>query len=255
MQIDFENHLLKTFPFIKGKRILLAISGGIDSVVLGYLCQHIKLDFVLAHCNFSLRGKESDGDELFVKNLAQEWGRELFIKKFNTQKIAAERKCSIQVAARELRYDWFQNLAEKWNFDYIFTAHQADDNLETYLINTIRGTGLEGLTGIPEINGMILRPLLPFSRSEIETYAKTSSIFWREDSSNASSKYLRNKIRHEVIPVLKTENPHLLQSFSKTQQHLQEASDLIAECSKLLFEEIVEKKGDELHFDIQKIVE
>lgn len=255
MQTDFENHLLKTFPFINGKSILLAISGGIDSVVLGFLCQHIGLNFALAHCNFSLRGTESEEDEFFVKNLAKKWGREFFIKKFETAKIAAEKKCSIQVTARELRYEWFQKLVKERKFDYIFTAHQADDNLETYLINTIRGTGLEGLTGIPEINGIIVRPLLPFSRMEIESYAKANGIFWREDSSNASSKYLRNKIRHEVIPVLKTENPFLLRSFSRTQQHLKEASDLIADYRKLLFEDIVEKKSDELHFDIQKIEE
>ncbi len=255
MRTRFKEHLSQRFPFIKGKRILLAISGGMDSVVLGDLCQNSELDFALAHCNFSLREKESDEDEIFVRNLGEKWGKTVFVKKFDTQKIAAEIKCSIQVTARELRYEWFEMLAEQSNFDYIFTAHQTDDNLETFLINTLRGTGLEGLTGIPEINGKILRPLLPFSRKEIEFYAKLHKISWREDSSNASSKYLRNKMRHQVIPILKKENPDLLESFKKTQDHLQDSSDLLIEYQSVLLREIVEEKGEVLEFNIQKIQE
>lgn len=253
MQPRFDQHLLHNFPFLKGKKLLLAISGGIDSVVLTHLCKKANLDFSLAHCNFRLRGNESDADEFFVKDLSKKLNVPLFVEVFDTKKFAEENKLSIQVAARELRYDWFQKLSETLGFDYILTAHHANDNLETFLINTLRGTGLEGLTGIPEQNGNILRPLLPFSRKEIEAFAKTEKITWREDSSNATDKYLRNKIRHQIVPILEKENPQLLETFAKTQNHLQDASDLLKDYSKILFDEIVDRKGEELHFNIQKI--
>lgn len=255
MQTQFEQHIKSQFPFLKGKKILLTISGGIDSVVLAYLCKDAGLDFAMAHCNFRLRGKESDADEAFVEALAKEMEVELFIKPFDTEKFATENKMSIQVAARKLRYDWFAELAEDHGIDFIFTAHHANDSLETFLINTIRGTGLEGLTGIPEQNEQILRPLLAFSRKEIRAYAEKERISWREDSSNASTKYERNKIRHQVIPIFEDENPNLLNSFRKTQQHLQDTSDLLQEYTAVLFNEIVQEIGGSLHFDIQKIQE
>ncbi|HET8810778.1 MAG TPA: tRNA lysidine(34) synthetase TilS [Flavobacteriaceae bacterium] len=230
----------------------MAISGGIDSVVLAHLCKKASLDFSLAHCNFNLRGKESDEDTVFLEELSKKLGVPLFVEVFDTKKFAEENKLSIQVAARELRYDWFQKLSQTLGFDYVLTAHHANDNLETFLINTLRGTGLEGLTGIPEQNGNILRPLLPFSRKEIEAFAKTEKITWREDSSNASDKYLRNKIRHQIVPILEEENPQLLEIFANTQNHLQDASDLLKEYSKILIDEIVDRKGEELHFNIQK---
>lgn len=255
MQAQFDRHLKNRFPFMRGKKILLAISGGIDSVVLAVLCKNAHLDFAMAHCNFHLRGKESDGDEAFVENLANEWGIEVFVQPFDTEKYARENKISIQVAARELRYEWFQNLATELGFDYIFTAHHADDNLETFLIHTIRGTGLEGLTGIPERNENILRPLLIFSRKDIHDFAESEEISWREDSSNASKKYLRNKIRHDVLPVLKAENSQLLETFANTQKYLQEASGLLKEYTGILYDEIIEEIDRELHFDIEKIQE
>jgi tRNA(Ile)-lysidine synthase len=133
------------------------------------------------------------------------------------------------MAARELRYQWFYELAESLKFDYVLTAHHADDNLETFLINLTRGTGLNGLTGIPEKNENIVRPLLPFSREQLEVYAKENGLKWREDSSNASDKYLRNKLRHHVIPQLKEANPDLLQNFKKTVDHLNDTADIVDE--------------------------
>ncbi|MBT8245747.1 MAG: tRNA lysidine(34) synthetase TilS [Winogradskyella sp.] len=225
----FSTHIKSNLSFLKNTRLVIAISGGIDSVVLAHLCNQFDLNFVLAHCNFNLRGKESDTDEDFVLELSEELNVEAFIQRFDTEAYAKENKCSIQMAARELRYDWFNDLAEQLEFDYILTAHQADDNLETFLINFTRGTGINGLTGIPTINENIVRPLLPFSREQVEDYAKDQNIKWREDSSNSSRKYLRNKLRHEVIPILKEINPQLLDSFQNMLENLNDTADIVEE--------------------------
>ena len=224
---NFQNHINQNLSFLNKSRLLIAISGGLDSVVLTHLCHQLKLNLALAHCNFNLRGDESDGDEEFVLQLAEDLDLEVFIESFETEDYAKTYKLSTQMAARELRYNWFEELAEQLNFDFILTAHHADDNLETFLINLSRGTGLDGLMGIPEVNNKIVRPLLTFSREDIETYAKTNKLTWREDSSNASNKYVRNKLRHDVIPVLKEINPFLLQNFESTQNHLQDSKQII----------------------------
>ena len=226
---NFKSHIQQKLPFLWKSKLVIAISGGIDSVVLAHLCKSMNLNFALAHCNFNLRGEESNTDEDFVVELAEQLEVEVFIQNFDTEAYAKENKCSIQMAARELRYDWFKELAEQLKFDYILTAHHADDNLETFLINFTRGTGLNGLTGIPELNGNVARPLLPFSRETIEQFAKEENISWREDSSNSSRKYLRNKLRHEVIPILKEINPQLLDSFQSTLNHLNDTADLVSD--------------------------
>ncbi|WP_411766941.1 tRNA lysidine(34) synthetase TilS [Winogradskyella sp. A3E31] len=226
---SFEKHINQNFPFLKEGKLIIAISGGIDSVVLAHLCSELNLKFSLAHCNFNLRGDESNEDEAFVLELGEDLDVEVFIQNFDTEDYAKQHKVSIQMAARELRYDWFQDLAESLNFDYIVTAHHADDNLETFLINFTRGTGLNGLTGIPEVKDNIVRPLLPFSREQIEGYAKSESIKWREDSSNSSRKYLRNKLRHDVVPILKEINPQLLESFQSTISNLNDTADIVDE--------------------------
>ena len=212
----FKEHININFPFLKDKKLLIAISGGVDSVILTHLFSELNFDISLAHCNFQLREKESDLDEEFVKLLSQKTSNQIFTIKFDTEKFASKNKFSIQIAARELRYNWFQKIIKKHSFDYVLTAHHADDNLETFLINLTRGSGLDGFTGIPRINGNIVRPLLAFSREEILAYAKTNTIDWREDASNATTKYIRNKIRHKVLPVLKEINPNLLETFAKT---------------------------------------
>ncbi|MDO7171210.1 tRNA lysidine(34) synthetase TilS [Mariniflexile sp. AS56] len=224
---SFQNHIDSKLSFLKSSKLLIAISGGVDSVVLTYLCHKLGLNIALAHCNFNLRGKESDGDEDFVLQLAEDLDLEVFVESFDTKDYAETNKRSIQMAARELRYNWFEALAEQLHFDYVLTAHHADDNLETFLINFTRGTGLEGLTGIPEVNGVFVRPLLPFSREIIEAYAKENKIAWVEDSGNKTTKYLRNKLRHDVIPILKEINPSLLNSFQNTMSHLQGSSDIV----------------------------
>jgi tRNA(Ile)-lysidine synthase len=248
-----QNHINSRFPFLTKSKCLIAISGGMDSVVLTHLCHKLKLNFALAHCNFNLRGKESDADEDFVLQLAEDLDAEVFIESFDTEVYAKTHKLSIQIAARELRYTWFNDLMEQLGFDYVLTAHHADDNLETFLINLSRGTGLEGLTGIPQINGNIVRPLLPFSRQEIEVYAQENKLKWREDSSNASTKYLRNKLRHEVIPALKETNTQLLQNFNKTLSFLQDSTEIMEDHMASVQKKIVSVEDDLIILDIKKL--
>jgi tRNA(Ile)-lysidine synthase len=242
----FTTHIDANFPFLKDKKLLIAISGGLDSVVLTHLFSALNYTISLAHCNFKLRETASDLDEKFVRNISQK----TYV--FETEKYAKESKTSTQIAARELRYTWFQEIIKKNNFDFVLTAHHADDNLETFLINLTRGSGLDGFTGIPEINGNIIRPLLPFSRAEIMEYAKENKIEWREDASNATTKYIRNKIRHQVVPVLKEINPSLLTSFQKTVDNLQESQQIIEDRIKDVSLGIIEKDSSD-NLQITKI--
>jgi tRNA(Ile)-lysidine synthase len=239
MQQKFQNHINANLSLLKEKRLLLAVSGGIDSMVLFYLCHQLNLDIRVAHCNFQLRGAESDEDEKFVKSQCEKLDILLFVNHFDTKKFAEKEKLSIQVVARKLRYDWFNSLLINNDYDYILTAHHLDDSLETFLINFTRGSGLDGLTGVPQQNGTIVRPLLPFSRIEIEAFAKENKVEWREDSSNASDKYLRNKLRHDVIPMLKELNPSLLDSFQKTISNLQQAQTLVDDASRIVYRKVV----------------
>lgn len=249
----FQNHITQNFDFLIGKKLLLANSGGLDSMIMVDLLHKLSFDMAIAHCNFQLRGIESFEDQKFVQNYADANKIDVFITQFDTTTFAKDFKLSIQVAARELRYSWFYELLETKKYDYILTAHHADDNLETFIINLIRGTGLEGLTGIPAQNGNIIRPLLIFSRQEIEQYAKENNIEWREDSSNTSDKYLRNKIRHNVVPVLKELNPEFLSSFLKTQAFLHESKTMAEDASILVYQQVAEEKGEEIHFDLNKL--
>ena len=254
MLMKFQNHLNTNFPFLKGKRLLLAVSGGIDSMVLLTLCQKLSLKIGVAHCNFQLRGKESDGDADFVKEKTTELNIPFFIQKFDTEQFANENKLSIQLAARKLRYDWFNEILENEKYDFLLTAHHLDDQIETFLINLTRGTGLEGLTGIPVQNNTIIRPMLMISREEIENYAKENQILWREDASNTSDKYVRNKIRHQVVPVLKELNPSFLTSFQDTLTHLEEANTLVEDASKWVFEKVTTTKEDTIQIDCKLLL-
>lgn len=251
-----EKHLQKNFPFLKDSKILIALSGGIDSVVLTHLMKQLDYNCTIAHCNFQLREKESDLDESFVLDLGKKINTSVETIRFDTEKHAEENKVSIQMAARDLRYDWFQSLTKKNELDYILTAHQKDDVLETFLINFTRGTGLDGLTGIPDINDNIIRPLLIFDRSDIEKYAEDNNITWREDKSNSSTKYFRNKIRHNIVPILKELNPNFLKSFDNTLLNLKESQTLVQNRIHHLKNHVVSYENDgTIKISIAKILE
>ncbi len=239
MLVQFSQHIYANFPFVKDKNVLLAISGGLDSVVLAHLMVQLDYNVILAHCNFQLRGEDADLDETFVKDLAKQLQIPVYTKKFDTKIVAKQEKLSIQLAARMLRYKWFNILVKDNNLDYIFTAHHADDNLETFIINLSRGTGLDGLTGIPVKNNNIIRPLLPFHRSQIEQYAKDQNLSWREDTSNAQTNYLRNKIRHQVIPSLKEVNPDFLDAFNSTIHHLKETKQMVDDAVEMVKQKVL----------------
>ena len=249
------NHITNNFSFLKDKKLLIACSGGLDSVVLSRLLKELKFNLSLAHCNFSLRGKESDGDEKFVETLADKLSIPVFTKTFNTKQYAKELKMSTQMAARNIRYTWFEELIQQYSFDYLLTAHHLDDDLETFFINLSRGTGLRGLTGIPDINEKIIRPLLSFSREEILAYAQEKNISWREDSSNSKSDYLRNKLRLEVIPNYKELSDSVLSSFQQTQSNLQDSQLLVNDYMVLIQALVVAETREGLAFNIQKLKE
>lgn len=229
MLANFQKNIEVQFPQIENKTIGVAISGGVDSVVLAYLLHKCGIKICLLHCNFKLRGAESDADELFVKQFAHKLQIPFYAVAFQTNAYAAQHKLSIQIAARKLRYSWFQEMAIAHQLNFIATAHHANDNLETFLINLLRGTGIDGLTGIPKQNENVIRPLLSFSKNEILAYAEENNLNWREDASNQQTKYVRNKLRHQVVPVLKEIQPAVLQNLESTLTHLQQTNNFLKE--------------------------
>ena len=251
----FQNHINANFSFLQDKKLIVATSGGMDSMVLVHLFQKFNLNFALAHCNFQLRGAESDGDENFVKDYAKHNNITFFVTKFDTKNYSEENKLSTQVAARNLRYNWFNELLVSEKFDFVATAHHLDDQVETFLINFSRGTGLDGLTGIPSQNGNIIRPMLPFSRKEIENYVSENKLQWREDSSNTSDKYLRNKIRHHVIPVFKEINESFLQSFQNTLDHLNQEQSLVNDAVQMVYDIVVSEDNEQLKINISALLQ
>lgn len=253
MQNEFRKHIEEHFPELLQNKFLLACSGGVDSVVLAHLCNQCELDFSLAHCNFQLRGADSDQDEQFVRELARQMNKSLWVEHFNTKAYVNKHKVSVQMAARDLRYDWFKDLMAKHHIKTLVTAHHADDNLETFLINLSRGTGIKGLTGIPEKTDTISRPLLPFSRLQLAQYAEQEKLTWREDQSNADIKYLRNKIRHEIIPLLKETHTTFLQNFHETQKHLQQIADISEVHLKELKTRLFKEDGDVVRIAVKSL--
>ena len=219
-------------------RILVTVSGGIDSVVLLDLFIKSGYNCGIAHCNFNLRAKESDNDEIFVKTLANSYNIPVFSKSFNTIEYAEINKLSIQMAARDLRYEWFEDLRLEEGFDLIATAHNKNDILETFFINLTRGTGIHGLSGIKNKSGALIRPLLFATREEINNYAQLNNLEWHEDSTNSTLKYSRNKIRHQVLPILEQLNPKFIETMVENIQRLSEVEEI--------FYQLIEQKKEEL---------
>lgn len=205
----------------------MAISGGSDSVVLAHLLNAADFKYSLAHCNFQLRGDASHEDEKFCKALAKKLGVKIYTKHFDTQAYCIAQKLTIQVAARTLRYEWFKELAKEHHYDYLLTAHNANDVVETVFINLLRGTGIKGVKGIVEKGEQLVRPLLKFTKEEIESYAKKKQINFRVDQSNLEDKYERNFLRLKVIPLLKKINPKLEETFIKNVSHFKEESEIV----------------------------
>ena len=235
-------------------KLILGISGGADSVCLMHVFLELGYSFELAHCNFNLRGEESDADEYFVKDLAKEHQLKVHIKQFDTMVYAAENKISTQMAARDLRYAWFEKLRIKSNAKYLAIAHHANDDVETFFINLVRGSGLKGFLGIKEKNNAIVRPLLSVSRLEIEQYLKDRGLVFREDSSNASVKYLRNKIRHELIPLLAQMNPSIQQTVKDEMRILDGVAQIYASKVEEVRNDLTQEKNGIVQLEISALL-
>jgi len=243
MLTSFKRFVEKNNLFDTSQKIILAVSGGVDSMVLAYLFHKAGFSFDMAHCNFSLRGKEADMDEALVRTTAEQYKVSFYCKKFNTKKFAKENKMSIQMAARELRYNWFNELHQNNLCDYIALAHHQNDIAETFLINLMRGTGISGLHGIRAKTSIFIRPLLFVDKKQIEAFAKINGIAFRNDKSNADDKYIRNKLRNKIIPLLETINPSAVSSLCDTAAHLSEVERLYRHHIEKQKNKILEKKG------------
>jgi tRNA(Ile)-lysidine synthase len=249
----FDHHIRTEFPELFEKRFLIACSGGKDSVALTHLCHRSGLDFALAHCNFQLRGKESDLDEALVQELGKSIKIEVYVKRFDTVGYINKNKLNVQLAARELRYNWFEKLQREKDFSYVLTAHHALDALETFIINLSRGSGLEGLTGIPDRNQSLRRPLLIFDQEQIAAFAKSEKLLWREDQSNAEDYYLRNRIRHYIVPELLKLEGNFMSGFKKTLRHLSGSQALVRGHIETLRSEILREENGLYRLSVERL--
>jgi tRNA(Ile)-lysidine synthase len=233
--------------------VLAAVSGGMDSVLMVHLLKASGYNFGIAHCNFQLRGDESTTDQEFCKQLAQQNNVPFHTINFDTLQYAADKKMSIQMAARELRYQWFEQIRQQHNYSSVALAHHQNDTIETILLNLVRGTGIAGLHGILPKNGALIRPLLGFTRDEIQAVITKNKISYVEDSSNSSVKYARNKLRHEVIPKLKELNPALENTFENNLKHFRDLETLLELQLAELRKELLIANGDEIHLQLEAV--
>ncbi len=270
----FQQSIHQQNLFSTKDQLLLAVSGGVDSVVLTDLCHKAGYKFSIAHCNFQLRGEESETDEVFVRSLGEKYQLEIKVQRFDTEQYAAANKLSIQEAARVLRYDWFEELVNQELLSrqteasdglkithhspliiHILTAHHADDNNETLLMNFFRGTGLHGLTGIPVSYGQIKRPLLSFTKQELLAYAEEYQLKYREDSSNRSSKYTRNFFRNEIIPAISKVYPQVKENLGDNINRFKEIEKLYNLSTQLLIKKLCRVKGNEIHIPVKQLMQ
>ena len=266
---NFKAYIKQQNLFQPKDKLLLAVSGGVDSVVLCELCKLAGYDFIIAHCNFKLRGEESERDENFVKELGEKYEVAVLVKKFDTEKYATENKLSIQVAARELRYKWFDELLTKMKNDFnpevsnspfrglggvLLTAHHANDNIETLLMNFFKGTGINGLHGILPKQGNIIRPLLFAWKEELSEFALANNLNFVEDSSNASDKYTRNYFRNQLIPDLQKVFPQVEDNLMNNIQRFREIEIIYQQSISLAKKKLLETKGSEIHIPVLKLL-
>jgi tRNA(Ile)-lysidine synthase len=275
----FQQYIQQHHLFQPKDQLLLAVSGGVDSIVLVDLCAKAGYNFSIAHCNFQLRGEESEGDEAFVRSLGEKYKVQVWVKKFDTEDYATEQKLSIQEAARVLRYEWFEEIVNGQrsmvNSEnsaaalathhspltthvftiHLLTAHHADDNNETLLMNFFRGTGLHGLTGIPVSYGHIKRPLLLFTKEDLLHYAAENNLQYREDSSNQSSKYTRNFFRNEIIPAVEKVYPQVKQNLQDNLERFKSIDALYQLATQQLIQKLCKQKGAEVHIPVKQLLQ
>ena len=248
--------LVTNNPYLKkDSHILVGVSGGADSVVLAHILHKKGVTISIAHCHFNLRGKDADADQQFTKELALSLQVPFYTTKFETEVYARTRKVSIQMAARDLRYFWFEKLCKENGLDQIAVGTHLTDRVETFLFNATKGAGLSGLRGIKPLNGKIVRPLLDSNKEEIYTYAKEEGLQWREDDSNQSIKYARNKIRHKVLPVLQEINPNLEATFQRNFETLSRVDAFMEAQVDSIWKEWIVKEEKSIKVSISKIKE
>src|SRR5258708_672988 len=262
---SFKDFTAKEHLFSLTDKLLLAVSGGVDSVVLCELFCQAGLDFIIAHCNFQLREDESERDEVFVRQLAKKYNREVLVRRMDTRSYAATHKLSIQVAARELRYNWFRELTIPSVLSsagspidlapphWILTAHHLDDNIETLLMNFFKGTGIAGLRAILPRQGNIVRPLLFAPKEALKEFAAVHHLSWVEDSSNESDKYTRNYFRHQVIPLVQQLYPGALHNLADNISRFREIEILYQQSVQQHKKKLLEYKGQEIHIPVLKL--
>lgn len=249
----FKKYIAAEHLFSPDEKILLAVSGGLDSVVMTELFRLADLNFGIAHCNFQLRGTDSEQDEIFVATLAKNNKVPFYSKRFPTSQFAEKKGISIQMAARELRYEWFLKILQKEKYSFIATAHHLDDQVETFFINMMRSTGIAGFHGIFPKQAKVIRPMLFTNRTNIDAFARKHSISYREDKSNNEIKYLRNKIRHEILPVLKEIHPDFERHLTENIFRIREVEMIYREAIEARRKKIVVREKDKIRIPISEI--
>lgn len=237
----------------QGDKVLLAVSGGLDSVVMTHLLHSLGYASAIAHCNFKLRGADADGDEAFVQQLAKQLDLPFYSTHFDTKGYAKQHGLSIQMAARELRYEWLEGIRKHTGCFYLATAHHKNDQAETVLLNLVKGTGIRGLHGMLPKQGHLIRPLLDFSRKELEAYAEANNLTWRTDASNADTHYQRNMLRHEVLPLLEQLNPSVVNTLAQEAGYFKDAATIYEQGIKYYLKKLVERRPEGFFVPIKKL--
>ena len=250
---QYKSYVQDNRLFTINDRLLLAVSGGVDSVVLCELCKQAGYDFSIAHCNFQLRDADSERDEKFVSGLAQRYNVNFHLVKFETKKFAEENKLSTQEAARKLRYNWFEEIRLKNGYQYILTAHHADDNIETVLMKFFRGTGVKGLRGIESKKGSIVRPLLFARRKQLEDFLADQRLEFVSDYTNLHDDYTRNYFRNQVIPMIEKSLPGASENVLANIERFREVEQLYQQALDMHKKKLLEKKGNEVHIPVLKL--